>query len=379
MSEAASRRDRERHRARRLLVLLTSLNRGGKETRAVDVIRGLDRDRLEPSVGILHSGTLVPELGETLARERLARFRGDPLAVLRVAALLRAERPDVVWCLGADLVASLALSICRVIGVPVVVSFHGARKPGEELIGKAVRPLIRFAARAIAVCDAIKQELVTEGFPASKIVVQLNGVDTSTYRPSRGARASRSDLLGIEDDAPVIGHVGSLLPIKEQHVLLEAFAKVRRELPRTRLVMIGRGPLKKELEARAERLGVREGLLMLGERVDVPQLLPCFDLLMMSSRAEGCPNAALEAMACGVPVVATRAGGTPEVVRDGETGFLVAVGDAAALARHASAILGDPAIGRRLGERARQRIEKHFDLRRMVAERTNLLEVVAGS
>ena len=357
-------------------MLVTSLNRGGKEVRAVDVIRGLDPARIRPTLGLLYRGALIERLEGTPVRQRLAKFRADPLAVLRLVALLRAERPDVVWCLGADLVASLALPICRAMGVPVVVSFHGARKPSEQLIGRGVRPSIGFASRVLAVCEAIKQELIEEGLPSSRIVVQLNGVDTDVYRPC-GTGAARSVVPGIAEGVPTIGHIGSLYPIKEQHVLLEAYAEVHRKRPQTRLVIVGRGPLKGELEAQADRLGVRDGLLMLGERLDVPKLLPCFDVLMMSSRAEGCPNAVIEAMACGVPVVATSVGGTPEVVSEGETGFLAAVGDGASLARHASAILGDPVLARRLGERARERVERHFNLPRMVSERTSLLEEVA--
>ena len=223
--------------------------------------------------------------------------------------------------------------------MPVVVSFHGARKPGERLIAPAIRPMIGHAARVLAVCDAIKRELVVEGLPENRIVVQLNGVDTNTYQPGGGARSAGGDLLGVDDATPLIGHVANLLPIKAQDVLLSAFALVHGVLPEARLVMIGQGPLQAELEALERTLGVRDALLMLGERRDVPELLPCFDLLMMSSRAEGCPNAVIEAMACGVPVVATRAGGTPEVILEGETGYLAAIDDASALAQHATLIL----------------------------------------
>ena len=294
-----------------------------------------------------------------------------------MAALLRAERPDVVWCLGADLLARVGLLLCRLSRVPVLVSFHGARKPGERLITWTTRPVIHYATHVLAVCDAIRRELIAEGLAGEKVVVQLNGVDTSSYRPSQDPHSIRLKRLGVGAATPVIGHVGSLLPIKAQHVLIEAFATVRAAFPKARLVMIGRGPLRAELEALARRLGVDDGLVMLGERVDVPELLPCFDLLMMSSQVEGCPNVVIEAMACGVPVVATRAGGTPEVILDGETGFLAEVGDAKALARYASAILGDPGGARQLGERARKRVEERFDVRRMIADRMSLLDAVA--
>jgi glycosyltransferase involved in cell wall biosynthesis len=160
----------------------------------------------------------------------------------------------------------------------------------------------------------------------------LHGVDLETVRHGEAARAEGRARLGFGGDEFVFGTVGNLAPKKDQGSLLEAFARVHRSLPQSRLVVIGTGPRERELKAAAEELGVAPAVRFLGMRDDVPDLLPGFDTFVLSSLHEGLSIALVEALAAGVPVVATRVGGIPELIIHGEYGLLVPPHDPDALA-----------------------------------------------
>jgi glycosyltransferase involved in cell wall biosynthesis len=175
-----------------------------------------------------------------------------------------------------------------------------------------------------------------------------HGIDEAEVRSGPEARAAGRAELGLPVGAPVVGTVGNLVPKKDHRSLIEAFAGVASDRPEARLVIVGGGPLEAELRSHAEARGVGDRVLFTGQRAGVAGLLPAFDTFVLSSRHEGLPLALLEAMASGVPVVATRVGGCPEVVTDDADGRLVEPGDVAALAAAISGILDDPAGAARL-------------------------------
>jgi glycosyltransferase involved in cell wall biosynthesis len=162
--------------------------------------------------------------------------------------------------------------------------------------------------------------------------------------------------------------VARLSPEKDIATLLGAVALAAREHPPLRLEIAGDGPLRAELEAEASALGIADRVTFLGEVGDVPALLWRASLLALSSRTEGIALTLLEAMARGLPVVATAVGGNPEVVEDGRTGLLVPPGDSQALARAIVELIGDPERALRMGRDGRLRVERAFDARRMVAD-----------
>jgi glycosyltransferase involved in cell wall biosynthesis len=361
-----------------VVVLVSSMNRGGKEMRLLDVLRGLDPRRYEASLGVLHGGGLLAEglPAAVRVRTRLARFRGDPLAALRVARLVRSERADLVWCAGSDFLAVLGQLAARAAGVPAVVSVHGLDRPEDRVFGPLARHLVRYPARFLVLSEGYRARLVAEGVRPGQVVVQLNGVDTSRYAPLKGPRPPARLAAGLPADAPLVGHVGHMGVRKAQHVLLEAFARVRASRPAARLVMVGDGPLRGRLEEQVASLGLGGAVSMLGERDDVPALMPLFDVFVLSSLMEGCPNAAIEAMSAGVPVVATDAGGTREVVGHGETGYVVPVNDPPALAAAILDVLADPRRAAALGQSGRRRALAAFGAARMVKERMDLFDEI---
>jgi glycosyltransferase involved in cell wall biosynthesis len=214
----------------------------------------------------------------------------------------------------------------------------------------------------VAVSGAVRDAWAAAGLSAERVVVVPNGVDLAEGRAAPGAaerRAVRREL-GVAQGAPVVATVSLLRPGKGLEVLLAAAPAVLAAHPRARFAVVGDGPARAELEAGAAAGGVGEAVAWTGFRRDVPALLAAADLFVLPSLDDAFPTAILEAMAAGLPVVATRAGGIPEIVDDGATGLLVPPGDAAALARAISTLLADPAARKSLGEAGRRRAGERF-------------------
>ena len=174
----------------------------------------------------------------------------------------------------------------------------------------------------------------------------------------------------------MVGSLGRLHPQKGFSDLLTAFAQVRQRIPSVRLFVAGDGELRDDLEAQARSLGMAAVVTFAGVRADVSEVLAALDVFVLPSLWEGMPNAVLEAMASGLPVVATAVGGTPEVVVDGVTGLLVPPQDPGALAQAIGHLLRDPDLRRRMGRAGRRRVEEHFDVRETVRQVESLYETL---
>jgi glycosyltransferase involved in cell wall biosynthesis len=293
-------------------------------------------------------------------------FRLD--AARRYARVLRDERADLLHThthLAGNVLGRIA---ARLAAVPVVAHMHIENAFRADPLGRALQVALddataRLCARILVVSEGTRATLARQGYPRARMEVVYNGVELERAEPLR--------LV----DAPTIVHVARLAPVKGQHTLIRALA----QLDSAHAVLVGRdlergGAYERELELEAERLGVRERVLFAGERDDVPALLAGADVVALPSAIEGLPLVVLEAMAQARPVVATPVGGTPELVVDGETGILVAVGDDGALAGALRALLDDPARARSLGEAGRRRAEAHFGAEAMTRR---VLEVYA--
>ncbi len=304
---------------------------------------------------LLPGGTRVVELHK--------RPGNSPLFLWRLSRALRALRPDVVhtrnWP-GMD-----GILAARLAGIRNVV--HGEHGWGmEDPQGRSPRRLRvrRFLARWVREYTCVSRAIegwlrheVRVGRPVTQI---YNGVDTDVFRPGPGDPV-RSEL-GIPAGAFVAGIVGRLDPIKDHPTLFRAFARLRESVPEARLLVVGDGPERARLEEEAG-----EGVIFLGDRADVPEILRALDVFVLSSRNEGISNTILEAMATGLPVVATDVGGNPELVLEGQTGTLVPAADPAALAAALARYAGDPALGETVGQRARARAVERFSIETMVA------------
>ena len=203
-----------------------------------------------------------------------------------------------------------------------------------------------------------------------------NGVDSTRF-----GGAGRSDArrrLGVAADQVVVGTVGRLDPVKDQASLVKAFAALRTARPGALLVIVGDGPCRPELTQLISGLGLESHVLLLGERQDIPELMAAMDLFVLPSIAEGMSNTVLEAMATGLPVVATRIGGNPELIEDGLTGRLVPPLDVAGLGAAIDGYLDDAHLRALHGKAARHRAVERFDLAVMARAYGNLYDTVLG-
>jgi len=305
----------------------------------------------------------------------------DPALWRRLAARLRDTRPDLVHThlIHADLYGIPAARWAGVRGV--VTSRHNDDRFRRWLPVRALsRWLWRQADAGIAISQAIRQfSIDVEGMPPEKIHTIHYGLDPASVHAPPDARERLRDELGLPPDTPLIGSVCRLIAQKGLDDALDGFGQVAAEYPATRYVVAGDGPLRDALEAQAARLGLAERVHFLGWRADAPAIFAALDVLLAPSRWEGFGLVFLEAMALGVPVISTRVSAIPEVIADGETGWLVPPDDPTAIAGALRAALSDPDGRCRRGEAGRARLEAQFTVDAMV-ERTLAVyrEVVGG-
>jgi sugar transferase (PEP-CTERM/EpsH1 system associated) len=352
----------------------------GLENGVVNVANGL-RSRFRQTVVCIED---VGPLGQRLPQEvpviRLGKAPGSNLGMAwRLIRILRPLRPDIVH--SRNWAALDAVIAARLAGVPVVIhGEHGreafdpdGRNRRRNVIRRVMSPMID---QFVTVSADLRRWLVDVGIPARKITHISNGVETTRFCPD-GRPAGRA-RLGLPEDAIVVGTVGRLEPVKDHLTLLEAFAALGERTPAVFLVIVGEGRTRPALEQRIGRPDLAGRVRLVGERSDVPALLNGFDVFVLSSIAEGTSNTILEAMATGLPVIATRVGGNPELVQDGVTGSLVPPGDWRRMAGALASYIDDAARRRAHGEAGRRRAVEQFSLDRMAAGYGDLYESLAA-
>jgi L-malate glycosyltransferase len=292
---------------------------------------------------------------------REMRFRGDlwPAAALALASVLREMRPDVVHLHDPHAVSAGMLAR-RLAGPRPLVA---TRRVDFALRGFLSRRKYAACDRVIAVSEAIAGVLRRGGITPERIRVVYEGVPD---RPAQTGGREALRELGIPEDAPVVGNVAALTGHKDQATLLAAAARVGVRMPGVRFLIVGEGELRGRLEALSRALGLERRCIFAGFRADLDRLIPAFTVFCLSSHMEGLGTSLLDAMAFGVPVVATAAGGIPEAVTDGLTGRLVPSRDPDALAAALVDVLADPARRAAWGRAGRQRFEARFTADRMV-------------
>jgi glycosyltransferase involved in cell wall biosynthesis len=326
------------------------LNIGGAEAELVRIARGLDRTRFRRLVVTLQDpGPLAPDLGD-VELVALHRRKGCPSTWRALRRLLRERRPAIVQ---SFLFAENLL--CRAIGQGIVVSglqgsLSDARETGPSLRLTLERATFDRAAAVVSNSESYKSLYATLGLDSSLIRVIRSGVAKAPQASGAGVRAR----YGIREDEVLVTCLARLVERKGHDDLIRAQSGLR-------LLFVGDGPYRRRLENR--------GAVLAGPRRDIPEILAASDIVALPSRfGEGCPNALLEAMAAGKPVVAARTGGIPEVVVDGETGLLVPREDVDALRAALLRLAADPALRARMGAAGRERVEREFTVDRVVKD-----------
>jgi glycosyltransferase involved in cell wall biosynthesis len=367
---------------RRVLLLIDRLENGGAERQFCELVRALARDgRFELTAGILDARPSVYEwalegLGVPMLRfGREGRLRTKALRAL--LAELRRGRHDLIhaW---KPLACDYAAIAGRLRGVPVVASSIRNAKDRDWMQFLRIRLHALLADRLVANSQAGLSGRFSRR-PARFVVIR-NGIDLARFRIDPDRRRRARAALPFAAGARIVAMVASFTTKKDHATLIEAFEEVARARADAVLLLAGQGPTRPEVDARVAAAGLTDRVHFAGFVRDAEELLSVCDVsvLLTDTRVhrEGVSNALLESMALGLPVIATRGGGTDEVVEHGVSGLLVPPGEPAAVAGALLELLGDEEKRRRLGEGARRRVESDFGLDRFVAEHVRLYEEV---
>jgi glycosyltransferase involved in cell wall biosynthesis len=305
------------------------------------------------------------------------RTEMDLSAAWKLSRVIRRLQPDIVHAHDPHgiAMASLALSLGSASGIAAVlvasrrVDFHLKANSFSRWKHRQVDCFI-------AASDAIRQMLIGDGVAAERTTTVHEGIDLGHVLAA--PRVNVHEAFWLPHQAPVVGNVAALVPHKGQRHLIEAAHLVVREIPDARFVILGEGELREPLERQVRDHHLEKHVLLPGFRTDVLGCIKGFDLFAMSSVTEGLGTSLLDAMACSRAVVATRAGGIPEIVEDGATGTLVPPRDPAAMAHEIVRLLRDEALRRRMGEAGSARVTARFTVERMVEETAAVYARVAG-
>ncbi|MBI3783872.1 MAG: glycosyltransferase [Deltaproteobacteria bacterium] len=355
-------------RPRRVALVIGQLTRGGAEGQLVQVARRLDRQRFEPLVFCL-SGKSEP-YGAAL------REVGVPLHIIEGTALRRlfslascfaSERIDIIhsWLFLANAAAGLAQ--LRRPSAVLVTSARNRKVQGR--LNQLANVVAFRRSRAIVVNSADVGTYIERHYaaPKDRIRVVFNGIDTERFHPAEPNEQSIGPIVTI----------GRMVEQKNHALFLDAAAELVREFPGLRFVIIGDGPLRTQLAAQAQQLGIASCTELMGEIDNVETVLRGASLFWLTSRWEGMPNVVLEAMASGVPAIATNVGGARDLICDSVDGFILASGDCAGFVERSRQLLRDAGMRKRFAAAARQHAES-FSTQRMVEAMQQLYDEVSA-
>ncbi len=350
-----------------LLFLVVSLDQGGAQGVLARWATGLPRDKYGVQVAYLQRrpGIIEADLERAgvAVHDLRMRSKADLGAAVRLMRLLRRERIRVLvaFMFHATVLSRLAGGVCR---VPVRISSERtmeAEGRGRRLLNRWTVPL---ATHVVAVSERVASYAAREfRIPGDRLTTIVNGVDLDRFHPAGRIRDPRP---------PVLGCTARLGAENDHATMLHAFARLGRQWPDAQLLLVGRGPEEAALRALADALGVERRVCFAGEQADVAPWLARMDVYVQAARLAGISNSILEAMAAGLPVVATDVGGTAEAVIHGETGLLVPAGDPAALADALDAVLTHRVMAETFGRAGRTRVEARFG-ERLMRERVEAL------
>lgn len=361
----------------KVLYFLNSLVRGGVEEHVLGLLKNINREEFEPML-------LCPQQLITLIKQDLEKINvkyysvcirrwWNIKAIRKFLAILKQEKPDIVHS-HLFFATRFAAPLSKFAGVPVVMETAHIREAWRRGIKKAYfidKFFYRFVDKIIAVSDAVKEYLVNEKkLSGKKIEVIRNGVDLQRFRP---------DLEIGNNGKFKIGVIGRLEPQKGHRYFLEAVKMLDGKFKDVKFLIAGEGGLRKDLEQKCRELKIEHRVEFLGFRRDIVSVFRELDLVVLPSLYEGLPLVALEAGAMGKPVIATNVDGSPEIVVNNKTGFIVPSEDSVSLKEAIEMFLADRGLATDFGENARRHIEKEFELKKQVAKTERLYKLIVSN
>ena len=377
----------EHRRAVKVVNVVTRLSIGGVAHHVTNLMRGLDPTQYEQQLVCGFEGAGERSMRDVIQAQGVTpilipRLVGNPrlsiadgAAFAHILRFFRRHRPVIVHThtSKAGLLGRLA---ARLTGIPIVVhTFHGLVLKGHygRLKSSGVRAVERwlagFSDRLITVSSEDKKDLLAYRIaPTHKIEVIPVGLELDHFIDGRSRRGVLHRELGLDPANRLIGIVGRIAPVKNHRLFFDAMARVLAECSTRHVVVVGDGDLRPAMERYVREIGIADRVSFLGWRYDLPQVYTDLDVVVISSNNEGTPVTAIEAMAAGRPVVATRVGGLPDVISDGETGYLVPPGNVERLASAVERVLSDGETAERLRRKARDSVRHKFVVDRLATD-----------
>jgi glycosyltransferase involved in cell wall biosynthesis len=368
-------------RRHNILVLDNELGMGGSEKLLYDFTSRFDRDRFNLGICCLKDGGYwkdkIVDLGIPYY-EKILGHRFDVFAFRKLARILRDNEVDLIDTYVHPNTVIFSY-FAKALGLVkrFVVGFHASGNPrGGRLVPAWLKPFLSEADALVALAETHRSYLVgVEGLHEDQMEIIYNGVDMDIFSPAPGGEKERlRRQFGLPESATVFVTVASLKPIKRIDLLISAMSDVMRGRPDVYLVVVGDGPDRWALEDLARRRGIAEHVVFTGIRRDVQDLLRMSDSLVLSSRQEAFPTAILEAMACGLPVVATGVGSVGDMVQSGDNAVVVPPENREALGQGIAAIADNQSLARTYGERGRRIALSRFSVQTMCDNRQELFE-----
>ena len=374
-----------------LLTFLTTIGGiAGTEGQAVGLAMRLDRSKFAVQLACMHRfGPLLDEIernGIPILHYPVDTFRHPRILALqvRLAREIRRRKIEIVHSYGFYSNV-FAIPAAKLAGARVIASIRDMGVYMSPRQRMAQRVMCRMADRILVNATAIQEWLIADGYERERITVIPNGIDTARLGET-GRAATLREELKLDSDTPLIGVLGRVTAMKGLDDFLHAAVIVLRQFPNARFLIVGNSgtfyatpegivedkSYERALEQLATELGIRDKVIFTGFRSDVAHVLDGLSISLQPSRSEGMSNTLLESMAAGAPVVATRVGGAPEVLRDGENGLLVAPGDVEAIAAAMCRLLAAPSEARAMGRAARTAVLEKYSMDRVVERTTHL-------
>ena len=358
------------------------LDTGGLQNGIVNLINNMDTSKFENTICCLtQGGDFEKRLNKNIKVSKMFKKPGNDYQLyIKLIKYLKEIKPTIVhtrnWA-GMD--GIIAAKMAR---VPIIIhgehGFEITDLTGQNKKRKFIRKLVlsTMVDKIVTVSKNLKKRLINEiKIKPEKIIHIPNGVDTNKFNIYKKEFTRKK--FGFKKGEFIIGIVARLDPIKNHKTLISAFKEIVTIHPNTNLAIVGDGSLRNKLENQTYKLGIKDKVIFMGERNDVPEILKTFDVFVLPSLNEGMSNTILEAMATGIPVIASNVGGNPELVIDGRTGFLFPSNDVESLVQKIKTYILHPELKQKHGYNARKRVEEKFSLNQMVRRYEELyLELV---